>query len=177
MIRLRDNRRTLEIEITIGRNPDCAPDFFKVSELPYEKALNAYVVEDAEYCLEQVMDFVNRTGKFANLEPMNEYVFFDSELYYNRTEFPRDIEMPHRRYCIKPEDERIADWSKIENSSADYYEIENFKDRAIDDFEEGYNQLELDDNGIWWEVSRSIMFGEWYSIKRRAYNVEGTFPN
>lgn len=68
-MKLTDNNKTIEITMRTwnGSNysPDFAIDFF---EAPYSAELDAYVVDDVDYCIEQATDWENNEGDFSDLE-------------------------------------------------------------------------------------------------------------
>ena len=71
MTRLTDGKRTAEIRMTIfndqngSYSPDWERDFFEVGSLPYDYEAGAHRVQDVDYCIDQAIDCINRTGDFA----------------------------------------------------------------------------------------------------------------
>lgn len=72
MTRLTDGKRTAEIRMTIfndqngSYSPDWEHDFFEVGSLPYDYETAAYRVQDVDYCIDQAINCINRTGDFAD---------------------------------------------------------------------------------------------------------------
>lgn len=70
MTRLTDGAKTVEITMQTwtgaGYTPDFSADFFEIGGLPFDDETEAYIVEDAEYCVEQAEDWANARGDFAN---------------------------------------------------------------------------------------------------------------
>lgn len=70
MTRLTDGKRTAEIRMTIFNNqngsysPDWERDFFEIGE--YDDEAAAYRVQDVDYCIDQAIDCINRTGGSAD---------------------------------------------------------------------------------------------------------------
>ena len=53
---------------TSTMSPDFSADFFEVGSLHYSEELDAYEVQDVEYCIEQANDWANAEGDFASEE-------------------------------------------------------------------------------------------------------------
>ena len=72
MTRLTDGKRTLEIAMNnwtkYEYTPDWSVDFFDVGCLPYNSELDAYQVEDVDYCVSQAMDWENNTGDYIDCD-------------------------------------------------------------------------------------------------------------
>ena len=72
MTRLTDGKRTLEITMNNwtenGGTPDWSADFFDVGCLHYNVDLDAYTVEDVEYCKCQAEDWMNNTGDYFDYD-------------------------------------------------------------------------------------------------------------
>ena len=51
--------------------PDWSNDFFNVGVLKYDKDLEAYEVEDIDYCIDQAMDWKNKEGDFYGEEDVD----------------------------------------------------------------------------------------------------------
>ena len=85
MTRLYDGKKILEITINEwtpnGYTPDWSGDFFEVGGLPYNADMDAYEVQDVEYCADQAIDCANGEGDFYGEENYGvvnvEYEFFD----------------------------------------------------------------------------------------------------
>jgi hypothetical protein len=73
MTRLTDRTKTVEITMTMwdGNNhsPDWSADFFEVGSLDYDDTLDAYIVEDVDYCVEQAQDWQKAQGDFYESDP------------------------------------------------------------------------------------------------------------
>ena len=72
MTRLTDGKRTAEIRMTIfndqngSYSPDWERDFFEVGGLEHDDEADAYRVQDVDYCIDQAIDCISRTGDFAD---------------------------------------------------------------------------------------------------------------
>ena len=51
--------------------PDWSGDFFEVGNLKYDDVLDAYEVEDIDYCIDQAMDWKNKEGDFYGEEDVD----------------------------------------------------------------------------------------------------------
>lgn len=51
--------------------PDWSGDFFEVGNLKYDAELDAYEVEDIDYCIDQAMDWKNKEGDFYGEEDVD----------------------------------------------------------------------------------------------------------
>lgn len=73
MTRLTDYKKTVSIVMNVwtgsGYTPDWSNDFFETALLPYDGVLDAYVVPDVDYCVDQALDWKNSTGDYACDEP------------------------------------------------------------------------------------------------------------
>lgn len=71
-MRLYDGRKMVEIQMNNWTGDDYTPDwsndFFEAGNLPYDEELDAYMVEDVDYCIEQAMDWKNADGDFYELD-------------------------------------------------------------------------------------------------------------
>lgn len=72
MTRLTDGKRTLEIAMNNWTKndytPDWSADFFDVGCLCYNEDIDAYQVEDVDYCVEQALDWENNTGDYIDYD-------------------------------------------------------------------------------------------------------------
>lgn len=70
--RLVCGNRMVEITMTTwtgnGYTPDWSNDFFSVGVLKYDEDLEAYEVEDIDYCIERAEDWKNKEGDFYGEE-------------------------------------------------------------------------------------------------------------
>ena len=79
-MRLTDTIKTIEITMRtwdgLNYSPDFAVDFFAA---PYSADLDAYVVDDVDYCIEQAEDWKYNRGDFSGTEddPDDKFVFFE----------------------------------------------------------------------------------------------------
>ncbi len=68
MARLTDGKRTVEIIMmdwdVDNWKPDWSNDFFEVGGLRHDNDLDAYIVDDVDYCIEQAQDWKNGRGDF-----------------------------------------------------------------------------------------------------------------
>lgn len=73
--RLVSGNRMIEIEMQTwdGKQyaPDWSNDFFEVGTLKYNKDLDAYEVEDIDYCIEQANDWQNKEGDYYGEEDVD----------------------------------------------------------------------------------------------------------
>ena len=63
-MKLYDSKRMVAIEMREGNKLDWSQDFFEVGKLAYSEYLDAYKVEDVDYCIEQAMDWKTADGDF-----------------------------------------------------------------------------------------------------------------
>lgn len=72
MTRLKDENRTVELELRNWTGseytPDISADFFEVGGLPYDAEAEAYIVYDVEYCIDYAFDWKYRRCDFASDE-------------------------------------------------------------------------------------------------------------
>ena len=72
MTRLYDGNKTVEISMSNwtgdGYTPDWSADFFDAGCLHYNEEIDAYQVEDVDYCVEQAMDWKNNTGDYIDYD-------------------------------------------------------------------------------------------------------------
>lgn len=70
--KLVSGNRLIEIEMQMWNGtqytPDWSNDFFEVGTLKYDKNLEAYEVEDIDYCIDQANDWMNKEGDFYGEE-------------------------------------------------------------------------------------------------------------
>lgn len=70
MIKLTDGRKTVEIEMKVwddyGVSPDWSCDFFNIGALPYDPDLEAYIVPDVNYCIDQAEDWKAGVGDYSD---------------------------------------------------------------------------------------------------------------
>lgn len=70
MTRIYNESKTVEISMNNwtdnGYTPDWSADFFEVGRLHYNDELDAYQVEDVDYCVAQAMDWKNNTGDYID---------------------------------------------------------------------------------------------------------------
>lgn len=90
MTRLTNGTKTIEITLTTwtgnGYEPDWSADFFSVGSLPYNDELDAYVVDDVDYCVEQANDWASAIGDFRD-----DRDYLDDEAIDNRTVFVEEV--------------------------------------------------------------------------------------
>lgn len=76
MTRFTDGNKVVEIEMRIytfnGYSPDFSFDFFSV---PFNEEVEGCIVDDVDYCIEQVNDWVEGIGNYPN--PYTECRFAD----------------------------------------------------------------------------------------------------
>ena len=72
MTRLTDGKKTVEITINNwtgdGYTPDWSADFFDAGCLHYNEELDAYQVEDVDYCVDQAQDWKNNAGDYIDYD-------------------------------------------------------------------------------------------------------------
>lgn len=72
MTKLTDGKKTVEITMKMWKygqyTPDWSNDFFEVGGLEYDEELDAYKVNDVDYCIEQAEDWKNGVGDFSDSE-------------------------------------------------------------------------------------------------------------
>ena len=72
MTRLTDGKRIVDIKMVVwseensSYSEDWSGDFFEVGRLPYDYEAGAHRVQDVDYCIDQAIDCINRTGDFAD---------------------------------------------------------------------------------------------------------------
>ena len=73
MTKLTDGKRTVGIMMNTWAGTqyteDWSSDFFQVGGLKYNEGLEAYIVDDVEYCIDQAMDWKDSEGDFSEDEP------------------------------------------------------------------------------------------------------------
>ena len=77
---LTDNKKTIEITMHTWDGSDYSPDFsIDFFAAPYSEELDAYVVDDVDYCIEQAEDWEYNRGDFSDLEddPDDKFVFIE----------------------------------------------------------------------------------------------------
>lgn len=88
-MRLTDGERIADIKMVIwngsGYDPDWSNDFFEQGSLPYCESLEAYVVPDVQYCIDQANDWKQSKGDFSEDEPNenNEVIVDEEDCDYN----------------------------------------------------------------------------------------------
>ena len=71
MTRLTDGKRIVDIKMavwsdeSVGYSEDWSSEFFDTDSLPYDYEVGAHRVQDVDYCIDQAIDCINRTGDFA----------------------------------------------------------------------------------------------------------------
>lgn len=128
---LTDRTRLIKIEMQVwgwkgsdGFSPDWSNDFFESGCLPYDGELDAYEVEDIDYCIEQAQEWED--------EDENNFVSW------------RELVIP-----IKLEDGHIlreGDWISDGNRIV---EVQRINDDSVQ-----VSEMELDDNGGYTVVDR-----------------------
>ena len=67
MIRLKDGKKAVEIDMVVweenGYSPDWSIDFFAAA---YDEKSDYYIVPDVDYCLDQAEDWKNGLGDYDN---------------------------------------------------------------------------------------------------------------
>lgn len=70
-MKLTDNNKTIDITMHTWNGSDWgldwSVDFFSIPHA-YSEELDAYVVDDVDYCIEQAKDWENNEGDFSDLE-------------------------------------------------------------------------------------------------------------
>lgn len=73
MTRLTDRTKTVEITMTVWEygqhSPDFSGEFFEIGGLDYDDELDAYIVKDVDYCVEQAHDWQKAEGDFYESDP------------------------------------------------------------------------------------------------------------
>lgn len=71
-MKLYDGKKMVNIEMNNwtgnGYTPDWSIDFFEAGSLEYNEDMDAYMVEDVDYCIEQARDWQNARGDFYEPE-------------------------------------------------------------------------------------------------------------
>ena len=92
-MKLYDGKKMVSIEMNNwtdnGYTPDWSIDFFEAGSLEYNEDMDAYIVEDVDYCIEQARDWQNARGDFY--EP--EVTFADIE--------SRNVDVNEIKFVIK----------------------------------------------------------------------------
>lgn len=67
-MRIYDGKKMADIQMNTwnGREytPDWSKDFFEAGNLQYDEDMEAYLVQDVDYCIEQANDWMNADGDF-----------------------------------------------------------------------------------------------------------------
>lgn len=75
MARLTDGKKTVDITMNEWTGseytPDWSNDFFQVGCLSRNEDLDAYIVPDVDYCIDQANDWKNGVGDFLEDEDVN----------------------------------------------------------------------------------------------------------
>ena len=70
-MKLYDGKKLVEITMHLwdereaNMSPDFSNDFFEAGGLKHIEQLDAYLVDDVEYCIDQANDWANFSGDFA----------------------------------------------------------------------------------------------------------------
>ena len=126
MTRLTDGRKIAEITMNVwdgtGYTPDFSLDFFEVGALPYDEKMDAYVVDDVDYCVEYAMDWKNSKGDFYDDEPnpdnnvdvyveeIKKYVILD---WVDNDAFEEEVEADNDQDAIA---DAYAKWESLADS-------------------------------------------------------------
>lgn len=81
MTRLYDDEKIMECSMCVTSEPNgmftqsenFAEEFFDVGALPYNEELDAYKVEDVEYCAQQMCDCRDAVGDYEITDEQREY--------------------------------------------------------------------------------------------------------
>ena len=70
-MKISDGKRTVEIQVKSwsqwnGYTPDWSEDFFDAGLLPYDDETGVYYVDDVEYCIQQVKDYLNGEDEYRD---------------------------------------------------------------------------------------------------------------
>ena len=75
-MKLTDGKRVVEIRMQVwngnGYDPDWSNDFFEAGGLPFNEEVDAHIVADVDYCIEQAQDWENKQGDYADVPPWEE---------------------------------------------------------------------------------------------------------
>lgn len=84
-MKLTDGKKTVEIRMCVWEgnrySPDFSNDFFEnAGYLPYDDEIDAYKVEDVDYCIDQARDWEKSKGDFCDDVPNENNTVFVDEL-------------------------------------------------------------------------------------------------
>lgn len=72
MTRFTDNKKTVEITMKVWDGGQYGPawemDFFSVGSLPYNEEMDAYIVDDVDYLVDQANDWHEGVGDYQDDE-------------------------------------------------------------------------------------------------------------
>lgn len=81
MAKLYDGKRVVDVKMYENRMCDYSYDFYDVGGLQYDEAIDAYYVDDVEYCLDQADDWVNLRGDYeSDIENLEREIIFDYDI-------------------------------------------------------------------------------------------------
>ena len=64
-MKITDGKRTVEIRMMVwqgtGYSPDWSNDFFDAGLLPFDEEVEAYTVEDVEYCIDAALEWAKES--------------------------------------------------------------------------------------------------------------------
>ena len=151
--KLVSGNRMVEVEMQLWNGfqytPDWSYDFFNVGTLKYDNDLDAYEVDDIDYCIEQANDWMNKEGDYYGEEDVDgiERVTTVEEI-----DFPPMTKDGH--YVVK------GDW--ISNTSG-IYEVRDVSHNRIECREVVFESDDCDEFHL--DVDRSIFTN--YEIHHR----------
>lgn len=89
-MKLYDGKKIVEIEMTTwtgsGYTPDWSIDFFNAGSLQYDEDLDAYRVEDVDYCIDYANDWAAGEGDFREDHDLEEVANGDRRVDVNLIE-------------------------------------------------------------------------------------------
>lgn len=89
--------KTTDITMTGINGVDWEASFFNVENLPYDEETDTYEIKDIDYLLDQVRDYCNHDGDFADLEPV--YKAEDVTTVYVNGRFYCEEELKEREFA------------------------------------------------------------------------------
>ena len=121
-VRLVSGNRIVEITMQTWTGteytPDWSRDFFEVGTLKYDAELDAYEVEDIDYCIDQAMDWKNKDGDFYGEEDVEGY---ERSVDVDEVDFPP----------ITKDGEYVFEGMWISDSTG-IYEVKNYSSDAVE---------------------------------------------
>ena len=129
--------------------PDFSNDFFEAGELLYNRDIDAYLVDDVDYCRDRAIEWQEGEGEFApeddnignKIEELeNRSVFYDA---YTVDDIAKDISPMNELYEYDQDSDGMAEMHRLSRTVD--MRCKNAIEKAVED---GYDGSHLDTSGI-----------------------------